>query len=142
MVGTGKLLEDCKNYSHDNSLPVTFAGFLNQSEITKAYVSSDCQILPSDDGETWGLVINEGMACELPAIVSDKVGCHLDLIRPGETGDVYPCGDVNAMADMMRKYSDVNTLRLMGRNARDKISTYSYRQVVNGTLEAIRYVCK
>lgn len=140
MVGTGELLEKCRQYARDNDLPVTFAGFLNQSEIAKAYVTSDCQVLPSDNGETWGLVINEGMACGLPAIVSDQVGCYLDLIHSGETGDIYKSGEVNALAEMMFKYADANMLQSMGKNAREKVSTYSYQQVVRGTLDAFWYL--
>ena len=35
--------------------------------------------------ETWGLVMNEAMQFGVPCIVSDRVGCGPDLIRPGDT---------------------------------------------------------
>ncbi|WP_425507198.1 glycosyltransferase family 4 protein [Thermomonas carbonis] len=81
-----------------------FAGFLNQSEITAAYAAADCLVLPSDHGETWGLVVNEAMACGLPALVSDQVGCAVDLIVAGHTGDVFPCGDVAALSAMLARH--------------------------------------
>jgi len=34
--------------------------------------AADALVLPSDAGETWGLVVNEAMACGRPAIVSDR----------------------------------------------------------------------
>jgi glycosyltransferase involved in cell wall biosynthesis len=36
-------------------------------------------VVPSAS-ETWGLVVNEAMACGLPAIVSSAVGCATDLV--------------------------------------------------------------
>jgi len=141
MIGTGALLGACQIYAQDAGLPVTFGGFLNQSEIHRAYVAADCQVLPSDHGETWGLVVNEGMACGLPAIVSNQVGCHLDLITPGETGEVYPMGDVTALAGKMRALA-ANPLRLlaMGCSARERVADYSYDRVVQGTLAALEHL--
>jgi glycosyltransferase involved in cell wall biosynthesis len=60
----------------------SFTGFLNQTEISRAYVAADCLVLPSDARETWGLVVNEAMASGLPAIVSDACGCAEDLVVP------------------------------------------------------------
>jgi glycosyltransferase involved in cell wall biosynthesis len=60
--------------------PASFAGFLNQTEISRAYVAADCLVLPSDHGETWGLVINEAIASGLPCIVSDACGCAIDVV--------------------------------------------------------------
>jgi glycosyltransferase involved in cell wall biosynthesis len=58
----------------------SFTGFLNQTEISRAYVAADCLVLPSDHGETWGLVVNEALASGLPCIVSDACGCAEDLV--------------------------------------------------------------
>ncbi len=59
--------------------PASFAGFLNQTEISNAYLAADCLVLPSDYGETWGLVVNEALASGLPCIVSDRCGSAGDL---------------------------------------------------------------
>jgi glycosyltransferase involved in cell wall biosynthesis len=141
MVGTGELLDACKAFARDHDLPVSFTGFLNQSEIPAAYVCADVLLLPSDNGETWGLVVNEGMACGLPAIVSDQVGCHLDLITPGETGFVYETGNVRALADCMRRLShSPDDVARLSRNARARVERYNYQAVLKGTLDALRAV--
>ncbi len=59
-----------------------FFGFLNQSEIGRVYAAGDLLVLPSraGAGETWGLVVNEGMQFGLGALVSDGVGCGPDLV--------------------------------------------------------------
>ena len=84
--------------------PATFAGFLNQTEISKAYVAADCLVLPSDYGETWGLVVNEAMASGLPCVISDQCGSSVDLGNVG-ANTVFPCGDTAALADRLLETS-------------------------------------
>jgi glycosyltransferase involved in cell wall biosynthesis len=90
-----------------NRPTATFVGFLNQSEISRAYVAADCLVLPSDAKETWGLVVNEAMASGLPCIVSDACGCVEDLIQPIRPDLCYPVGDIimleRAMATVIRR---------------------------------------
>ncbi len=76
----------------------SFAGFLNQTEISQAYVAADCLVLPSDHGETWGLVVNEALASGLPCIVSDACGCAEDLAG-GEFS--FPLGSPEMLADRL-----------------------------------------
>ncbi|MBE9203843.1 glycosyltransferase family 4 protein [Synechocystis salina LEGE 06099] len=101
MVGDGTLRPACEVLVKEHNLPVQFTGFLNQAEIVAAYVAADCLVLPSDAGETWGLVVNEAMACGLPAIVSNQVGCHADLIVPERTGWTYPLGEITQLGDRL-----------------------------------------
>ena len=142
MVGGGPLGEDLA--ARAAGLPIRFAGFLNQSEITAAYAASDCLLLPSDSGETWGLVVNEAMACGLPAIVSDQVGSAADLIHPGRTGRVYACGDVSALADLMASFAlNRDEAAKMGLAARDLVhSRYNFDHVVDGVMAALSAIEK
>jgi len=121
-VGSGHLEEACRAQVAAHGLPVSFAGFLNQSAIASAYAASDCLVLPSDHGETWGLVVNEAMACGLPAVVSDLVGCREDLIVEGETGLSYPCGDSSALASCLARMAlDPETSCRMGQRGKDLV---------------------
>jgi glycosyltransferase involved in cell wall biosynthesis len=137
LVGDGPLRPELE--AEARNLPIHFAGFLNQSEITAAYAASDCLLLPSNHGETWGLVVNEAMACGMTAIVSDQVGCAVDLVSPGVTGERFPCGDVNALAERIRALSD-NPTRLgkMGAAAREHVNEgYTFDRVVEGVEAAL-----
>jgi len=135
MVGDGPLRTQCEDAVRDWQLPIRFAGFLNQSAITTAYVAADALVLPSDGGETWGLVVNEAMACGLPCIVSDKVGCGPDLIDRDETGAIYPLGDVGALAEAMRHVAtDRRALAAMGARARKRIGGHSVDAAVDGVM--------
>jgi glycosyltransferase involved in cell wall biosynthesis/GT2 family glycosyltransferase len=122
MVGSGHLESECRQFVERHQLPVSFTGFLNQSEIPAAYAACDCLVLPSDHGETWGLVVNEAMACGLPAIVSDLVGCAEDLVEPGQTGMVVPCGDTAALAGSLKAMAgDPQAAARMGVRARERV---------------------
>ncbi|MCX7898630.1 MAG: glycosyltransferase family 4 protein [Methylocystis sp.] len=105
-VGEGRLLEKVRmlcaaRFAGASNVSASFAGFLNQSEITKAYCAADCIILPSGPDETWGLVVNEAMAAGVPAIISDACGCAADLVVPGHEELIYPMGDPEALARSM-----------------------------------------
>ena len=140
LVGDGPLRGELERQAE--GLPVRFAGFLNQSEIGAAYAASDCLLLPSDAGETWGLVVNEAMASGLPAIVSDQVGCAVDLIESGVTGDVFPCGDVAALAVLLERHANAQgQLARMGAAAREKVTKgYNFEYVVAGVMKALAFV--
>jgi glycosyltransferase involved in cell wall biosynthesis len=141
VIGSGELQREAEAMVAQLKLPVSFAGFLNQTEIPSAYAAADCLVLPSDYGETWGLVVNEAMACGRPAIVSDRVGCAPDLVSDGVTGAVFPFGDIPALADRLVELADPERLRTMGERARERVMQgYSVERSVAGTLEAIRFV--
>ena len=141
VVGSGALKAQAEDYVLRQGLPVTFAGFLNQTKITEAYAAADCLVLTSDFGETWGLVVNEAMACGLPAIVSDRVGSGRDLIEDGVTGYVSRFADTGVLAErMLFVAANSNERTTMGKNARARIECYSVDQAVLGTVQALAYV--
>ena len=76
----------------------SFTGFLNQSEISRAYAAANVLVLPSESSETWGLVVNEALACGLPCVVSDACGSAEDMVTPMDPRLCYPVGDVEALA--------------------------------------------
>jgi len=93
---------ECINVANACDRPsASFVGFLNQSEISRAYVAADCLVLPSNAKETWGLVINEAMASGLPCIVSNACGCVEDLVEPILPNLCYPVGDIIALERAM-----------------------------------------
>lgn len=125
MVGDGPLRAACESFVQTHGTPVRFSGFLNQSQIATAYTACNALVLPSD-GETWGLVVNEAMACGRPCLCSDRVGCAPDLVIPGRTGAIFPSGDIealtNAMVDMAK---DPARMSDMGMEASRNIQNYS-----------------
>ena len=119
--------------------PASFAGFLNQSEIAKAYVAADVLVLPSDSGETWGLVVNEAMACGLPAIVSSAAGCAPDLIEAGRTGFEFALGDEAELAERIARLLQI---KLDGHDFAPalaaKMQVYRVEMAIKSTLSALQ----
>jgi glycosyltransferase involved in cell wall biosynthesis len=138
MVGDGPLRVECEVLARELNLPIRFTGFLNQSQITEAYVASDALALPSDGGETWGLVVNEAMACGRPCIVSDRVGCGPDLVIPQKTGSIFLLGDVVALANSMLEFAEnPEHMISMGVEARNRLRNYSVEAAVDGIIESL-----
>ena len=138
MVGDGPLRQECENYVRLHKVPVCFTGFLNQSQIVRSYTAADALVLPSDGGETWGLVVNEAMSCGLPAILSDRVGSGPDLVKHGKTGAIFPLGDIRALAEVMAMYAkNFSSLKENGYNARQHIEGYSIRAAADNTVAAV-----
>lgn len=139
VVGTGPLDAELRAQAGAADLSVTFAGFLNQTEMPAAYAAADCLVLASDYGETWGLVINEGMACGLPAIVSDRVGCGPDLVTDGETGFIFRFADIDHLSRRLAEMANLAEpeRRAMGERARERLFThYSIERAVENTVTA------
>lgn len=67
--------------------------FQNQSRMPATYRLGDIFVLPSAHDETWGLAVNEALACGRPVLVSDKVGCAVDVVKPGRNGEVFRADD-------------------------------------------------
>ena len=138
MVGDGPLRARCEERARERRVPIRFTGFLNQSQITKAYVVSDALVLPSDGGETWGVVVNEAMACARPCIVSDRVGCGPDLVIPQVTGSIFPLGDVDALANSMLELAgSPQRLISMGLEAQSRLKNYSIETAVDGIIQSL-----
>lgn len=143
MVGDGPLRAECEALVRKHNLAVTFAGFLNQGEILDAYDASDCLVLPSDAGETWGLVVNEAMAAGKPALVSHLAGCSQDLVADAGTGEIFPFGYWTAFSRLFKHYSvRSDELQQMGQRARTHIAQYSPQVAANGIINALHTVVR
>ena len=142
-AGSGVLTDAIRIRAVALGVPVHFTGFLNQTEMWKAYVSADAFVLPSTNGETWGLVTNEAMLFGLPVIVSDQVGCGPDLVREGETGFIFS-GESEGLADSMdRMLENRASVPEMGRKARQLVfENYSMPVATKGLKAALQSICK
>lgn len=138
MVGTGILEQPIRAEISRLGLEkdVFLLGFQNQSELPSIYAACDALVLPSDI-EPWGLVVNEAMACGIPAVVSDRVGSGPDLVAG--TGEIFPVGDVNRLAAIMTKYAKVpKELAQAKTRARSRIGEWGIAETASAYLDAAR----
>ena len=116
---------------------VRFLGFVNQSQLPACYSSADLLVLPSEY-EPFGLVVNEAMLSGCMAAASDQVGAGRDLIAPVDPSFIYPCGDVPALASLLRRaLSDPERLAKLRTAAFKRMKTWSPREYIAATLEAV-----
>jgi len=143
MVGDGPLRGACEDLVRSNNLPIKFAGFLNQSKMSTAYVAADALILPSDGGETWGLVVNEAMACGVPCFVSDRVGCGPDMVITGETGAVFSVGNTESLGALLSEFAaNKEQMGWMREQARKQAQKYTVSVAVDRTVQAVETVTR
>lgn len=115
-----------------------FLGFVNQTQLPAVYRAADLFVLPSLF-EPFGLVVNEAMLCGLPATVSDRVGAKYDLVRPGENGWVFPAGNVEALAAILRNaLADGENLARMGVASQRRMETWSPQQYADSMVHAVQ----
>jgi glycosyltransferase involved in cell wall biosynthesis len=137
-VGSGELESSLKEQCATSSIRAVFAGFRNQSELPACYAAADALVLPSDGRETWGLVVNEAMACGTPAIVSQSCGSCADLVQDDITGYKFAMGDTTALAKCIGRMKTKLDCQYDWRPAlREKLNRYSVDSCVAGTLAAV-----
>ena len=116
---------------------VRFLGFVNQSQLPACYTAADLLVLPSEY-EPFGLVVNEAMLCGCMAVTSDQAGASRDLIAPVDPSFIYPCGDVDALAALLRRaFSDRQHLARLRIAAGERMKTWSPQEYVDGTVVAV-----
>jgi len=135
IAGAGELQGQIEYAARANGVDVQLLGFVNQSRLPAVYASADVLVLPSMAVETWGLVVNEAMACGIPAVVSDAVGCGPDLIEPNVTGAVFPLGDVDALAAAIHSVLALDRATTV-RALEERMALYSPARAADGILEA------
>jgi glycosyltransferase involved in cell wall biosynthesis len=117
---------------------VRFLGFVNQTEMPSIYTACDLMVLPSAY-DPFGVVVNEAMLCGCPVSVSDRVGAGRDLVAPVCADFIFPCGDIDALAAILRRARDnPELLAVLRPAARSRLESWSPRENIVATMEAIK----
>ena len=132
-IGNGPLEEELKMNPEQNS-NVHFMDFQNQSYMPTAYQACDIFCLPSiGPNETWGLAINEAMACAKAILTSDKAGAAIDLVKTGVNGSVFKAGDTSDLKhhlNLLLKHNRYE-LKKMGEKSKEIIKNWHFEIQVN-----------
>lgn len=99
LVGNGVNEPELKSMAYSSSCAsnIHFLDFKNQSYMPVLYQSADLFCLPSKS-ETWGLSVNEAMACGKAILASDRVGCAADLVKTGRNGAVFKSDNISDLS--------------------------------------------
>jgi glycosyltransferase involved in cell wall biosynthesis len=112
--------------------------FVNQTQLPAIYKCADLMVLPSSH-ENFGFVVNEAMSCGCPVAASHRVGSVRDLVAPVSPDLVFPCGDLDALAKILKDAAaDRPRLKALARAALAHIQTWSPERNIAATVEALR----
>lgn len=137
MVGDGRLREDLERRAEGKG-NVRFLGFQNQSMMPAVYRMGDVFIMPSVS-ETWGMAINEAMACGRPVMASNRVGCAADLVLENKTGITFRTGDTGKCVQFLQRLcEDRSLVAEMGMTSTAVIQFFSFSHVVDSVALALR----
>lgn len=129
IAGNGMLEQELKTKAAADQR-IIFLGFKNQQQMPMLYRLADVFVLPSKGpGETWGLSVNEAMACGRRVIVSDKCGCSKEFGKT-DTCFVFPSGDHGLLSEQMKKILDIQvTTTRYNKKATEFISAFSIKEI-------------
>ena len=109
---------------------VHFAGFVDRDELATYYSLAECLVLPTHS-DTWGMVVNEAMACGLPVICTRIAGCAADLVR--SNGLLVSPKNISELGAAMQKMAADSGLRArMSVESRRLIQSYSPEYCADG----------
>ncbi len=130
LVGNGPLEPQLKQQAVNNP-QIIFIDFQNQQTMPVVYRMADYFILCSES-ETWGLSVNEAMACGCAIIVSDTCGCWPDLVKENVNGHVFKNDDIESIAEKIITSADQKKeLKTMSEASKSIISKYSFEKIVD-----------
>ena len=139
LLGDGILKEQLKSLSK-NDERISFVEFQNQQEMPVVYRMADVFVLPSKGpGETWGLAVNEAMACGRAILVSDKVGCAADLVADGKNGYIFRSNDIASLKEKINKLvSNKNGLAEMGKASAALINEWNFEAIASAVKNVLK----
>ncbi len=117
---------------------VHFVEFSNQNYMPVIYQSCDIFCLPSKGpAETWGLAVNEAMACSKAVLVSDKCGCAVDLVS-GKNGGIFESENLNELITYLKALTaDLLKLTELGRQSASVITDWNFTHIAEAVEKQI-----
>ncbi|NEU06777.1 glycosyltransferase family 4 protein [Flavihumibacter sp. R14] len=113
------------------SYNIHFMDFQNQTHMPVLYQACDLFCLPSrGPGESWGLAINEAMACGKAILTSDKVGAAYDLVKEGKNGYIFKSGNLPHLMEKLE-------LLTANKSKLGDFGEYSKKIITEWELEAV-----
>ena len=137
VVGDGDDVPRLKQIARDMKLKdIQFLGFVSPEEKVR-YLQQSHLVVNTSSKEGWGLTVIEANACGTIVVASDVEGLR-DSVVDGETGLLYPYGDIQSLADnSVRILKDAALRRKMEQNALTWAARFHWDKSAMKTLELI-----
>lgn len=138
IVGNGEMETLLKEQTKGDNR-ILFLGFQNQNRMPVVYRLGDVFILPSNGPETWGLGINEAMACGRAVVATTKCGGSIDLIK--DNGTIISPGDVMSVAAYIRKVTaSKDGLKRAGLRSKEIVADFSFERICNNIIGLLKQI--
>jgi glycosyltransferase involved in cell wall biosynthesis len=116
------------------SANIRLLGYIPNDQLAKIYEEHDIFILPSLK-EPWGLVVEEALYYGLPVVVSNRVGCAIDLVQNLQTGIIFEANSAvalkNALLQIAEQYENyADKADFVDFSVRDKTQVRKYLEVL------------
>ncbi|MFD0417347.1 glycosyltransferase [Streptomyces sp. NPDC127108] len=117
LAGAGPLEREVADWAAGRD-DVRYVGLCEPEKCRDVVARSVAVVAPSTAMETFGLVVAEAMAAEVPAVAAGH-GAFVELIEDGVTGLLHQPGDPGSLASCIRRIATEQDLnREMGKAAR------------------------
>jgi glycosyltransferase involved in cell wall biosynthesis len=125
-VGDGEARQELQSFGSSISPGnVRFVGFVQREQLGAYYGLAAALVLPTYT-DTWGMVVNEAMACGLPVIVSRAAGCAADLVHENRNGLLVTTRDLHSLETAIATLAQRRHLcEAMGACSAQYIQSYS-----------------
>ncbi len=81
--------------------------WVSNQQMLGIYNLCNVYVLPSQGrGETWGLAVNEAMACGKAILASNRVGCAVDLVKNNENGFIFESNNIEDLKDKIKRFEN------------------------------------
>jgi len=114
---------------------IEFVGYIPPGALPNYYHNADIFCAPSLGFESFGIVLLEAMAAELPVVASNIAG-YRGVITDGQEGFLVPPDQPEAIGNALVKLLNNPPMRQkMGQVGRLRVEQYSWDHIVNKTLD-------
>ncbi len=134
----GNVTEEYSQIIEENRLEhIHFVPHCDPETLRKYYCMADVFVLATR-GDTWGLVINEAMACGLPVITTERCIAGMQLIENGINGYIVPTEDATQLREKIEiLLNDHEKRSRMSNHNLNKIREYSIENMAEHIYKAI-----
>ena len=138
VVGYGPLAGELQRMASETSGGrIRLLGAKTYEDLPATFADADLYWQPSVR-EPWGLAVNEAMAAGLPVLVSNRCGCHEDLVT-NDTGWLFdPCSRDDMVRALRQAGEQHDRWPQMGAAAAEHVSHWGLDRFTSGLLAAIR----
>jgi glycosyltransferase involved in cell wall biosynthesis len=129
LVGNGilenQIKERVSRLPHQIKSAIAIFPFQDQHQIKLLYRVANVFILPSKS-ETWGLSVNEALACSTPVIVSNKCGSSKDVVQDEVNGLIFESDNTQDLVQKMQLMCNDEFRSRLAAQARESLQKYTY----------------